>query len=299
MAFIRTFDAQNISKMKTGDIVDNARFTYSSVGKYLKLDAQHNATLFALLKEDVAVGKVFPALRNNELHFYYKGGCLYKFLSGVFYRDSNYDLYSANTDGLSSYEKAKKQNENKYTNAKGGVTERQRLDDLYCHTFDIDQRTNVVVLDIEVNLKGTVGWGKKCDLVFLNTATNELMFVEGKVFSDDRVRSAVGYIPRVIEQVNIYTQAIAEQRNEILVQYSEHIRIINELFGTSYQPPKALIEPAKLLVYQTGGGKAVNTQYTIDIINEKLGVGNVMWVENDDTPTIDEIWQALMEDKCK
>ncbi|MCH5152220.1 MAG: hypothetical protein J1F65_06180 [Clostridiales bacterium] len=301
MAFLRAFDNVNISKMNSGDsayIKNDIELQFSDNNHYLKLNPCYNVALFTLLKDDVTKGNVFPALRNNELHFYYKGGCLFKFVNGAFYRDSKYKGYSAGVEGLTSYEKSKKQNENKFTNKKGEITERQFLDKLYCHTYNPNLKSKTVVLDIEVNLKGNIGWGKKCDLVLLNTETDEIMFVEGKVYSDDRVRSAVGYIPRVIEQVNIYTQAIAEQRQTIIEQYAEYIRIVNELFNTHYKSPRKLIEPAKLLVYKTGGGIAENVRYTIETINKKLGDSSVMWVK-DEEPTLDEIWNALSGEICR
>lgn len=275
MAFIRSLTAARIEKMQSGD----------------------NERQFKLLKDDVLAGEVFPAIRANELHFYYKGGRLYKF-NGTYSRDGNYKFYSEGTEGLSDYGKAKKENENKFTNKKGGITERRLLDKLYCHTYGTNLKSRVVVLDIEVSLKGKTGGGKKCDLVLLNTQTDELMFVEGKVYSDTRVRCKVGYLPEVIGQVDIYTAAIREQRQNILAQYVEYIRIINGLFGTSYRAPQKLIEPAKLLVYGTGGGRPQNIGYTIQTINQKLGAGNVMWVREGE-PTTDEIWNALCGGVCR
>lgn len=298
MEFSRTFSEDNVAKMLAGDtchVLTDADFSHG-VGKYEKLNPNYNAALFSLLKNEVPKGIIFPAVRGNELHFYYKGGCLYKFVNGVFLRDTNYRLYGAGT-GKDAYANAKMQNENKYTNKKGEITERQLLDKLYCHTFGANMSSKVVVLDIEVNLKGNVGNGKKCDLVLLNTQTDAIMFVEGKVFADKRVRCAVGYLPEVIQQVNVYTAAMTEQRQNILLQYCEHVRIINELFDVSYNAPQTLVEPAKLLVYKTCGGKQQNVSYTMDIINQKLGVDNVMWTQGE--PTLEEIWNALDGEVCK
>lgn len=270
MEFLRILKSDSIKKMTTGK----------------------NAVLFERLKIDVLNGDVFPAIRNNELHFYYKGGCLYKFAGGSFARDSRYGLYGEGTAGLPPYEKAKKENENKFTAVNGQMNERQLLDKLYCHTYSKNAKSNVVVLDIEVNLNGAVGRGKKCDMVLLNTQTCEIMFVEGKVFADRRVKCAVGYTPEVIGQVNGYTAAIAEQYDNIIWQYGEYVRIVNMLFDAAYSAPNRLIQPAKLIVYNTGGGKAENVDYTVNIINKNLGAGNVMWV-GDNKPTLNEIWQAL------
>ena len=273
MAFIRAFGNTQIQKMTSDE----------------------NAELFAKLKVDVLNGIVFPAVRKNELHFYYKGGCLYKFTGGSFKRDKNFEKFGAGLETLSPYEKAKIENERKFVHADGRIMERQLLDKLYCHTFDLPYSNDVVVLDIEVDLNGDVGKGKKCDMVLLNTRTNELMFVEGKVFSDSRVKVAISFTPEVITQVNTYIAAIAEQRQNILEQYAQHIEIINYLFGTSYRPPKKLVEPAKLLVYDTPIAPTKNGEYAINKIDSELGANNVLWVKSNDEPPLDEIWKRLTE----
>ena len=265
-----------------------------------KLTKGKNGELFALLQADIAAGCVFPAVRKNELYFYYLGGCLYKFARCYFTRDKNWEKFGVNTDGLFVYDKAKNEVEHKFAKMHGGSAERWLLNKLYCHTFNTELKSKVVVLDIEVNLKGAIGGGKKCDLVLLNTETNEIMFVEGKVFADPRVKCKVGRTPEVIEQVNIYTAAMEEQRQVIIEQYGEYVRIINDLFGTSYNPPKKLIEPAKLLVYETDfSNLTVNGSYSIETINQSLGTDNVMWVETYNEPTIEEIWTALSGGVCK
>jgi len=274
MAFVRSFDLEKIAKLSAED-----------------------TELFAKLKADTYKGEVFPAVRKNELHFYHGGGCLFIF-SGRRLKRSNekkYDKkeYNIGTKDLSKYEKAKKQNENKHASKDGSPKERQLLDGLNKHTFDPNRQAKVVVLDIEVRLNGKVDRGKKCDMVLLNTETNQIMFVEGKVFSDKRMKCGRKKPPEVIEQVNKYTAAIGEQHEKIIEQYSEHIRIINEVFGTEYKQPKDLFGNAKLLVYKTPQDPRENEKRSIKKINEELGANNVMWVKGDYEPTIDEIWDAL------
>ncbi|MDE5943366.1 MAG: hypothetical protein K2H30_04070 [Clostridia bacterium] len=77
-----------------------------------------NIELFNLLKNDILSGVVFPAVRKNQLYFYYKGGCLFKFSNGAFTRDEAYKKYNFGIVALSDYEAAKKQNEIKFTNTK-------------------------------------------------------------------------------------------------------------------------------------------------------------------------------------
>ena len=213
MGFLRKFGDDKIKRMTTGQ----------------------NAELFGRLKADVLAGEVFPAVRMNELHFYYKGGRLYKFANGRFVRDPRYSIYSRGAEIADPYERAV----------------------------------------------------QKCDLLLFNTITRELMFAEGKVFSDRRVKCAEGRTPEVIGQVKSYTSSVAAQRGTIVEQYCRYTDIVNRLFGTEFKPPLSIAEPVKLLVYQTD----VNAVRTIDIIENSLGRGNVMWTAGE--PSLREIWEAL------
>ena len=96
MGFLRALNTNYIMQMQMGDsthIFTDADFQHCA-GHYYKLDFRYNAALFKLLKDDIAKGEIFPAIRDNELHFYCKGGCLYKLAKGVFLRDSNYEYYN-------------------------------------------------------------------------------------------------------------------------------------------------------------------------------------------------------------
>lgn len=290
MGFLRFFDITKMNKM-----------------------SEKNMELFLRLKTDITLGVVFPAVRKGEIHFYYKGGCLYKFNGVSFVRDKDYEKYSQGTNGLDEYEKAKKENENKFANADGTPKERQLLDILYKNTFNLNLKSEVVVLDIEVRLNGEIGGNKKCDMVLLNTQQPlpQIMFVEGKVFSDKRIKRQKGNNPEVIEQVNLYTKAIHEQEIAIVFEYINHINIINELFGTTFESPfpsslynfnifgydlfvqNHLVPNAKLLVYDTPTNPNENGKNSIKTINKELGENNVMWVTQGNNPTLEEIWEAL------
>lgn len=252
-----------------------------------------NIELFNLLKNDVLSGDVFPAVRKNQLYFYYKGGCLFKYSNGAFTRDEAYKKYDLGIVGLSDYEAAKKQNENKFTNTKGSNKERRLLDGLNCNTFCRNNTYSTIVLDIEVNLNGTIGGGKKCDLVLYNTQSSKLMFAEGKIFSDRRVNVKCGLIPEVISQVNTYSASIAGQEQTIISQYANHIKIINNLFGTNYNAPESVIRPAKLLVYETPVNLTDNNRYSIKTITDALGTNNIAWFKQEKRPSTDEIWNSL------
>lgn len=269
--------------------------------------------LFERLKFDVLNGIVFPTVRKNELHFYYKGGCLFRFNGTSFFRNKEYAKYSQGTVGLNEYEKAKKENENKFTKTNGTAKERQLLDVLYGNTFNANSKSKVVVLDIEVRLNGETEGNKKCDLVLLNMQQSlpKIMFVEAKLFNDSRVNVKMNSIPEVIKQVNTYTSAIQEQDVDIIFEYTKHISICNELFATELQAPypsslynfqffgfdlfvqNHLVQNAKLIVYETPNYPNENGQHSIKTINQELGENNVMWVKQGNNPTLEEIWEAL------
>jgi len=268
------------------------------------------------LKPDVLKGEVFPAIRRGEMHFYHKGGCLYKFIGKDLKfekRHKNYHKYSKGTEGMTcDYEIAKKQCENRYFTG-----ERQLMDKLNRHTFS-SERTKIVVLDVEVCLHCKTYGDRKCDLVLLNVEDPNLpkiMFVEGKIFKDSRVNVKVNFAPVVIEQVDRYTMAINEQAVEIVFEYINHIHIINTIFGTNFESPfpaslynfnvfgfdalvsNHLIPKAKLLVYETPEQLNIHGKHSINMINKELnkepGENNVMWVAKRTEPTLAEIWEAL------
>jgi hypothetical protein len=68
MSFIRDFDSARMQRM-----------------------SNINNILYERLKADIILGIVFPTVRKGEIHFYYKGGSLYKFNGISFERDSAYE----------------------------------------------------------------------------------------------------------------------------------------------------------------------------------------------------------------
>ncbi len=271
MSFIRSLDEKQIDALR----------------------GEKNIALFNLLKNDIKRGVVFPAIRKNQIYFYYEGGCLYKFSNGRFTRDKMYEKYGCAVENLSPYELAKMQVRNKFTNAQGSDKERRLLNALYRHTYGMESKYSTIVLDIEVNLNGLVACGKKCDLFLYNPVSSELMLIEGKVFHDKRVNVKCGRLPEVIQQVNTYSAAIEEQKQTIINQYQNYVTIINEIFETEYSLPKKLIQPAKLLVYETPLKLTDNNSYSIDTITAELGVNNVVWFKKYERPSTDEIWNSL------
>ena len=253
-----------------------------------------NAPLFERLKEDVLLGEVFPAVRVGALDFYYRGGRLFRFAGGAFRRDKNYEKYGDGLEPLSPYERAKKETERRFIRASGKEAERLLLDGLNRHTYDFHYAGEVVVLDIEVDLHADGEHGKKCDMVLLNRQTGELMFVEGKVFSDSRVLVKRGNVPEVIAQVQSYSAAVGAQRQAILEGYAAYAQIMNALFSVTLPPPKRVVERAKLLVYATPPAPSPNGEYSMQTICSALGKDSVLWIKEGEAPSLDEIWKSLI-----
>lgn len=271
MAFVRSFDDSKVTA----------------------LYADKNIRLFKLLENDIFSGAVFPAIRKNEIYFYYEGGCLYKFSHGKFTRNKAYEKFGCTTENASPYEAAKRQIESKFTNSDGGNKERRLLNSLYKHTFNKATVCDTIVLDIEVNLNGTVARGKKCDLVLYYLPLKKLMFVEGKVFTDSRVNVKSGTLPEVTKQVNAYSSAIREQKENIIRQYANYVEIINKLFNTQFPAPQSLIDCAKLLVYDMPYTLTENNTYSINAVTAALGKDNTVWFKQNERPSTDEIWNSL------
>jgi hypothetical protein len=273
-----------------------------------KIGALENEDLFTKkLKEDVLAGNVFPAVRKGNIDFYYEGGVLFRFNGSGFSRNRNYKNYTPDGckksgDWIDDYDICKEENKFRFSNATVSMgcptsLERQILASLCQHTFNGNGHSAVVVLDIEVRLN--FANQKKCDLVLLDTRTGRIMFVEGKIMRDGRMRCKFdpnnNNEPEVIGQVENYSAMIENKDNAGIIckEYSKHTEIVNKLFGTSYKSEISIVTPAKLLVYCVPTEQKKNVKYSIDKINEQLRKDNVMWNYGEYKPSLDEIWSAL------
>lgn len=280
--------------------------------------------LWQELKKLVESGEVFPAIRKDELHFYYKGGTLFKFSGSSFKRNRAYLAYGENKFRLPSAESLDYAAEGTFENRlidgnfvnnlelfmaenkakfskdddSGTAKERKILSDLYPASF-LPDNSEIVVLDIEVRINdGSTNGQRKCDLVLLNNETSEIMFVEGKISTDSRMRISNPSIknpPEVVLQVENYSELIKMNESDIEAAYVNYTRIIKGLFkhGSIQEHSKLkILQPAKLLVYgPVNEAKGCGSR---DVINKALGKKNVLWHEGDpETLSLKEIWDSL------
>ena len=254
-----------------------------------------NQEIYQKLLAEIRNGSVFPAVRKDNLDFYFAGGLLFKLENGKFSRDKNYEKnHNQGTEGMEYYEKCKKQNENKFVSVFGKPSERHVLWRLSSMTY-IPNNSKVVVIDVEININEDNK--NKCDMLLLNTETAQIMFVEGKLYQDRRMRGTAATLPPVVVQVCGYTQTIETHQKTIEEQYTRHIEIVNALFDKKFPTKVSLVLPAKLIVYSHAEENPVRAKST-KIINEKIGTNNIMWnFENNFTgisPSLEEIWDALI-----
>jgi hypothetical protein len=221
------------------------------------------------LKRDIESGEVFPAIRDNSIDFYYRGGRLFRFDKNGFethvkyasvYHHKDEDYVSERNlgkmvvkDFSESYRRIK-ENCGKYTSVEpDGVSK------LYRFSPFVSKPSRHVLLDVEVSLKKTSDEkeekGSECpledkarsrmdriDILLYDTKDCVLHFIEVKDFSNSEIRSKTK--PKVIGQVQNYNKQLADREKMILETYSDYIGLLKEMFGLN------LSKPAKLRLFR-------------------------------------------------
>ena len=228
---------------------------------------------------------------------------MFRFAGNSFKRNPNYDkdcnkknsgFVSEDSYGkrfLENYDYFKEENKSKFLSGIGDKSkERQILDKLNCHTFSKNKST-VVVIDVEININEDSG--KKCDMVLLNTVTTEIMFVESKIYQNKNLGISGGNEPDVIGQACGYTKTNDEHKSKIELAYGEHIKIVNNLFGSTFPTKITLVLPTKLLVYNDKLTHTPRRKTANELINKHVGENNIMWNFSGNEPSLDKIWKKL------
>jgi hypothetical protein len=206
---------------------------------------------------------VFPAVRNNRMDFYHKGGKLFtydgrigftthhKYASVIRSDDKKPYVAETNLQAISSfvegYERIK-ENCSLYSGAEAqGVAQVYGRFSCAKHA----REHHVVVLDIEVSLRrngsddvpepgeATRASSDRIDLLLFDTKSRLLRFFEAKDFSNGEIRAAKGYTPRIVKQMERYQKQLddAHIREEILSAYKAHADVINRLFDPEMPLP--------------------------------------------------------------
>jgi hypothetical protein len=218
------------------------------------------------LCDDCKKGKVFLAIRDKAIDFYYKGGRLFRYTSKGFGTDvkyattlqkknglANYDLFKEGTVYESelknlkpvskftkNYEKVKQNCKNHNKNSEASL-----VSNLY-HKYSYLSNSGVVALDVEIAFsplaKGETQ--DRIDILFFDFDSGTLQFVEAKRLSDPRLYSHS--TPEVIGQLTRYNQQLQERSREVQLQYCKYIKNLNMIFNINLPQPQT-VETAPIL----------------------------------------------------
>jgi len=211
------------------------------------------------LEQDCKDGKVFLAIRGNAISFYHKGGKLFEFGNNEFKTHKKYasvikseNVYIAESELLQLKivsDFADEYGEIQKNCSKHSGSEAIGVSDIY-HKHSYLSGKKIVVLDIEISMEAQEDDRNqdRIDLLLFDTNTGTLKFVEAKHFSNSEIWSTKK--PKVIKQIERYEKQITnkKKKEDIILKYTNYIKILNEIFGYSLPTPKGINEKVKLLI---------------------------------------------------
>ena len=215
-------------------------------------------SLWKKLKPDIDTGTVFPTIRKNEIHFYYRGGKIFGYdssfkthfkyasvidghgITNEYFSESDLKRCKLISNFAIGYERIK-ENCKHYSGIEAlGVA------DIYHRYGYVHSNSDVVVLDIEVAFPGE----GRIDILLFKKSTKQLQFVEAKHFSNSDLWSKVGGPhPRICSQIIRYNACIKKNTHDILTAYINYIDIVNKLFKLKLPTPTSIIEKTKLYIF--------------------------------------------------
>ena len=254
--------------------------------KFSNIAELKNEPLYKKLENDIhtnkASEKVFPAIRKNEIHFYYKGGRLFKYSGRSFKTHLKYafvcDDKETNRDVTTSVLKCIEVAD--FTNGYKRIKERcalynKGLESLFVSKLFqkysyVTSSENIVLLDIEAALTTS----ERADMVLYDRNNQRIKFVEAKLFSNGELRSSKQSetVPNeettvkketaksVIDQIERYEDTITKNENDIKKAYKNYIDIVNELFGLKIPNDKIKISKKAGLIFFDFNGNDVNSK---------------------------------------
>lgn len=227
--------------------------------------------LFGKLLSDMKNGgkaSIFPAVRNQYMSFYYKGGGLFTYqkefsthfkyafvpenIGAAYVTETSMRNLKAVSSFFEGYEAIKERCE-KY----GGI-EAEGVSELYA--YSAASHGDVILLDTEIALSE----GKdRIDILLYDTLKRNLLFCEAKHFSNPGLWAAKKHKPKVAGQIGRYNAAIAANTELILGQYANCVEVLNQLLGCGYSKPLSLQKKTGLLIF---GYDAFQSQKITDLL---------------------------------
>ena len=216
------------------------------------------------LFNDIKNGKVFAALRNNRIDFYFKGGKLFSFNKngllthikyattpedeiGSYVTESEFSEKCGNSikSFVSDYNKIKTNCE---LYSKG--SEAACVSYLYSKYSFFSSAADIVVLDIEISLKADEDKNRnqdRIDILLYSKPDRALKFVEAKLYTNKEIRSETD--PEVVGQIERYNSQIERKEGEICNAYGKYVEIMNDLFSLKIERPMKILPGAGLYIF--------------------------------------------------
>jgi hypothetical protein len=219
---------------------------------------------------------VFPAIRNNRIDFYHKGGKLFSYnendgfsthhkYASVVQKLSNSDYLTQNdlraiNDFEQGYERIK-ENCSRYSGDEAqGVA---RIYGKYsCAKVQLE--SFICVLDIEVSMRRdgkevdvepiADGGSKsdRIDLLLFDIRTKLLRFFEAKHYSNNDIRAEQSREPKIVSQMRRYSDQLKSNAvGQLMTAYGQHVKAINNLFEPriSLPAPEEIDPVPRLLIF--------------------------------------------------
>lgn len=255
------------------------------------------------IKNDCLNQNVFFTIRDNRIDLYHKGGKLFGFdsngykthikFAAVISKDKNNYLtekelsnpkYLFATDFKKNYKRIK-ENCKHYSGLEAlGVSE------LY-HKYSYLSNSEIIVLDIEVSFQ-SLNKDKKqdrIDILLYDKKNKILQFVEAKHYTNPEIWSSK--TPKVIKQIKRYESQIKDKQN-IIREYSNYIKIINNIFNINLQSPKDINDKVTLLIFGFDSDQKQGKLKTL-IKNNSEYSGIKLYSKGDiKSIVIENIWKA-------
>jgi hypothetical protein len=210
-------------------------------------------------------GDVFPAIRNERVDFYHKGGKLFSYDKGGFKTHVKYasaykehpDAYIAESmlknlnpiqDFSDSYKRIK-ENCSLYSGVEAqGVS---KIYGKYSYASKESANLSIVVLDIEISLKALDEdrAQDRIDLLLFEKEKKRLIFCEAKDFSNSEIWAGSGKKIKVVEQVERYVNQIKDKKDQIITAYNNYVKIVNNLFELTLPLPETICSKVPLIIF--------------------------------------------------
>ena len=245
---------------------------------------------FNFLLDDIKKGEVFPALRKNEIHFYYAGQRLCRFKSKE-WREVFMEMKTPQT--LQEYTDIKLA-----CKKKGERNILTYMFKLYSPYYP-NANQEVKLLDYEIGFPQLHEFGNcQIDLLFLYVPAKTLIFVEAKEADDYRINittkdgeTAQDLYSRlkVKKQIEKYKNNL--QRSEIAGAYRECISVISEIFDINLPYDGLSIYPnPKLFVY---GKPTENGKTCLMTLETVLGKNDYIFHQNPEELSVESIIKGV------